>query len=94
MFSRNEKYGQALHLQYGFDAMQAATAPKSNKGFFSKLADLFVTKSANVTSGTKDAQMEFAFDKDFIEQAVQSELRNTNSAANENNLPYRHEESA
>ena len=83
MFSRNEKYGQALHLQYGFDtkATPRATAPKT--GLISKLRAWFTPMDH---AANKNLPIEVTLDKNSIEQAVQMELRNTESAANENQL--------
>jgi|GEM_PF-5645479 len=86
MFSQNEKYGQALNLHYGFNK-PAQMPVRSNK---SRLID--VLKSAFSSSLEVDQKTplnttaEFALDQLSIEQAVITELRNTNSAANENRL--------
>ena len=84
MFSRNEKYGQALHLQYG----SKAAAQKSRMDVVpSVLARLtsYIVSAKNVTAaGSQTMPFETPLDEDFINQAVQCELRNTAAAANEN----------
>ncbi|MEH6403033.1 MAG: hypothetical protein V7750_06645 [Sneathiella sp.] len=86
MFSQNEKYGQALNLHYGFNkpAQMPVRSNKSNligvlKSVFSKSNKADQTTSLN-------AMAENALDQQTIELAVFTELRNTNSAANENRL--------
>ncbi len=94
MFSRNEKYGQALHLQYGFDANTQSVAKVKRAGFLSSLVSYFTAaKSAPAQTQTTD-QLELDLDKAFISQAVHSELRNTEAAANENGPALRHKDIA
>ncbi|WP_148301789.1 hypothetical protein [Sneathiella glossodoripedis] len=84
MFSRNEKYGKALHLAYGFEANKPSPVQRKRPGFFKSLRSFF-TSSDTTVQGTHSAdQLELDLDKAFISQAVQKELRNTDAAANEN----------
>lgn len=84
MFSRNEKYGQALHLVYGFDRPAQKPVQNSNKGFVAAVKAFF----SNTEKAHQDvtATTMIDMDRSTIEQAVQSELRNTDAAANENQL--------
>lgn len=84
MFSRNEKYGNALHLPYGFEASSTSTNKVDEKGFFQKVKAYFTNLSEIAIPNTEDAQLEFSFDKKFLEQSVSRDLRNTDAAANEN----------
>lgn len=94
MFSRNEKYGQALHLQYGFETFYKAPAKAPKKGFFASLISVLTSSNGNDTQTRNNDQLELALDKAFINQAVQNELRNTDTAANENGPALRHKETA
>lgn len=86
MFNRNEKYGQALHLQYGFDGNTSCRTTTSNTGFLKKLKSVFSLSNASNEIETLNNSVEVALDKTTIEQAIQAELRNTDAAANENQL--------
>ncbi|GLQ06017.1 hypothetical protein [Sneathiella chinensis] len=85
MFSRNEKYGQALHLPYGFD-IPASKSVKGTDGLFAKIRSFF-TAGMNVNHvADLTPVVEVDLDRNVIEQAILTELRNTESAANENRL--------
>lgn len=86
MFSQNEKYGQALHLQYGFNtpAQMPVRAPKKNVLDMFKSA--FLSKNSAEQTSFTNTTTEISLDKQTIEQAVIMELRNTDAAANENRL--------
>ena len=94
MFSRNEKYGQALHLQYGYEAFYTAPVTAPRKGFFASLISFLTSSNVNDTQTQNNDQLELALDKAFINHAVQNELRNTDTAANENGPAIRHAEIA
>ncbi len=85
MFARNEKYGKALHLPYGFEAMEAnkkSTAEKTT--FFMKLMSYFLPASEVQSIVDVNHQLELDLDRGFLNQAVTNELRNHDSAANQN----------
>ena len=86
MFSRNEKYGHALHLQYGHGHNVTCQTMPAKTGILAKLkmalSDLTVS---NEIENLNDV-IELDLDRTTIEQAIQSELRNHESAANENQL--------
>ncbi len=86
MFSRNEKYGQALHLAYGFDTPAQKPVQNSNKGFVAAVKAFFSNTEKSHQDVTATTMIEMDMDRSTIEQAVQSELRNTDAAANENQL--------
>ena len=95
MFSRNEKYGQALHLDYGYNIAKSVTAPRAEGGLWSMITSFFTTPKGQETTAPSNAQMEFDLNRSFIDQAVQRELRNSDAAANENGPALiRHEETA
>jgi len=84
MFSRNEKYGQALHLQYGSKATARKSQMVRASSLLARVAS-YVVSATNVTAaGSQTMPSDTPFDKDFINLAVQCELRNTAAAANEN----------
>ncbi len=85
MFSRNEKYGQALHLDYGYNIDKSASAPRAKDGLWSVITSFFTTTpKGQETSTPSNTQTEFDLNRTFIDQAVQQELRNPDAAANEN----------
>jgi hypothetical protein len=94
MFSRNEKYGQALHLQYGFEANTHSAAKIKRAGFFSSLVSYFTAAKSAPSQTQTTNQLELDLDKAFITQAVHNELRNTDAAANENGPALRHKDIA
>ena len=95
MFSRNEKYGQALHLDYGFNIKKSVTASSAKGGLWSMITSFFATPKGQETSASSHNQMEFDLDRECIDQAVRQELRNPEAAANENGPALiRHEEIA
>ncbi|WP_415235876.1 hypothetical protein [Sneathiella sp.] len=84
MFSRNEKYGQALHLQYGFDFVAQDSQAKTKSGFWAMLKTFFHMNNSAETTQPSTGNVEVDLDRTTIEQAVKSELRNIDAAANEN----------
>lgn len=87
MFSRNEKYGNALHLPYGFEAnkpQKPETAKETNTHFFKTLMSFFLPASDAQSLIDLNHQLEMDFDRNFVGQAITSELRNHESAANQN----------
>jgi len=95
MFSRNEKYGQALHLDYGYNIEKSVMAPVAKDGLWSMITSFFTTPKGQETSASSQNQMEFDLNREYIDQAVQQELRNPEAAANENGPALiRHEEIA
>lgn len=86
MFSQNEKYGHALHLQFGYGQNVTCQTMPVKTGFLAKLKTILSNMSmSNEIENLNDA-IEIDLDRTTIEQAVLSELRNTESAANENQL--------
>jgi len=85
MFSRNEKYGNALHLPYGFEANQPRKATAETKShFFTKLMSVFLPASEAQSIVDLNQQLEMDLDRSFVDRAITSELRNHESAANQN----------
>ena len=85
MFARNEKYGQALHLPYGFEAVNTQKKTQAEKTtFFMKLMSYFLPASDVQSIIDVNHQMELDLDRGFLNQAVTNELRNHDSAANQN----------
>ncbi|OUR79216.1 hypothetical protein A9Q83_05130 [Alphaproteobacteria bacterium 46_93_T64] len=94
MFTRNEKYGQALHLQYG-NTTQAPMKKAAVKGsLVSNIISLFSITGEKPVLNEQNTPLEMTMDKTFIGQAVLHELRNTEAAANENGAARLHEEIA
>ncbi len=86
MFSRNEKYGQALHLQYGFGMEAQKPVQQSENSILAKLKAVFQSTDVTDLQTTAPTEIEIDLGRTSIEQAVQAELRNTDAAANENQL--------
>lgn len=86
MFSRNEKYGHALHLQYGNGHNVACHIMPVTTGFLAKLKMVLSDMTVSTEIENLNDAIEIDLDRTTIEQAVLSELRNTESAANENQL--------
>lgn len=84
MFSRNEKYGNALHLPYGSNVEFIKPVNKNNNGFWATLRELFTKTNSTHQDPLAQPIVEIDLDRSAIEQAVTMELRNENSAANEN----------
>ncbi|MBL4908004.1 MAG: hypothetical protein JKX94_11175 [Sneathiella sp.] len=86
MFNRNEKYGQALHLAYGYEHNVAYRSTTPKNGLLAKLKSAFAASTVSEQIENLNATVEIALDRKSIEQAVTAELRNSESAANENQL--------
>ncbi len=86
MFSRIEKYGQALHLAYGYEQKAPCRSTNSNIGLMAKIKTFLIAPDASQQIANLNSTIEVALDKSSIEHAVNTELRNTESAANENQL--------
>ncbi len=87
MFSRNEKYGNALHLPYGFEAVKPHhmnTKAETKTDFFTKLMSFFLPASEAQSIVDLNQQLEMDFDRSFVNSAITSDLRNHESAANQN----------
>ncbi|MCG8490961.1 MAG: hypothetical protein MI743_05040 [Sneathiellales bacterium] len=84
MFSRNEKYGNALHLPYGSNVKVFKPVNKENNGFWATLREFFNKTNSTHQDPLAQPIVEIDLDRSTIEQAVNMELRNANSAANEN----------
>ncbi len=86
MFSRNEKYGHALHLAYGYEQKAPYRSTSTKTGLLTKLKAFLIAPDVSQEIANLNSTIEIALDKTSIEQAVNMELRNTESAANENQL--------
>jgi len=84
MFSRNEKYGNALHLPYGSNVEVIKPVKNKDGGFLATLRAFFTTTNSTHQDPLAQPIVEIDLDRSAIEQAVTMELRNENSAANEN----------
>ena len=94
MFTRNEKYGQALHLQYGSTPNTVAKAVTSKTSIVESIRSLFNQRRNAIEVTEQNNCLDMAMDQTFIDRAVLQELRNTESAANENGAARLHKEIA
>ncbi|MEH6475550.1 MAG: hypothetical protein V7727_07655 [Sneathiella sp.] len=94
MFTRNEKYGQALHLQYGSTPNTVVRAVANKTSIAKNIVSFFKSrrKANEITAETNCLDM--TMDQAFINRAVLQELRNTDAAANENGAAHLQEEIA
>jgi hypothetical protein len=87
MFSRNEKYGQALHLPYGFETAKVSKKSTTKNTWLMKLVSFFSAASETEAFAGYYSKLEMKLDKDFLASAISSELKNRDAAANENRMP-------
>lgn len=94
MFSRNEKYGQALHLVYGQDAAIPGRPAIQGEGIFARLKSVFAPANQHPQGMGMPDTVEVTLDRDTIRQAIDTELRNRDFAANQNTRQVTRNETA